>query len=64
MTHQNTLNTESAAEALNQLAKEILTLFIRHSLGEIDKDDLQTQLFALIEIDDLEQAHNLSSNIH
>ena len=55
MTHQNTLN---------QLAKEILTLFIRHSLGEIDKDDLQTQLFALIEIDDLEQAHNLSSNIH
>ena len=55
MTHQNTLN---------QLAKEMLTLCVRHALGEIDKDDLQTQLFALIEIDDLEQAHNLSSNIH
>ena len=55
MTHQ---------ETLHQLAKEILTLFIRHSLGEIDKEELQTQLFALIEIKDLEDAHNLSSNIH
>ena len=61
----NTIRSKNASqETLHQLAKEMLTLCVRHALGEIDKDDLQTQLFALIEIDDLEQAHNLSSNIH